>query len=279
MESNGWVMWKMGTWLMTHLYHGYVKPWPQLVGSWDHSEDWNSSWPARGNALWSRRRLCGSFGLKSRRSPCKDEERSKVNQILTESSGKTIYIYIYLYLNLFADVIFHYVKHLSRSLNTSRGIRSLAFVADLLRDSAIADMMNYMIIFICISLSLYIYIYPIISIYINFVSIVDQYGSFHQNEPSSIGPPGHPTPGRQHPTPRAPAISAEVPHRSGRGASTPEFWDGLRPTETEEILHQLVDEQNPTRIPHDLQCFIGTNSYELVQDFVHPQYVYYETMG
>ena len=34
----------------------------------------------------------GSFGLKSSRGPCKDKGRSKVNQILIESSGKTIYI-------------------------------------------------------------------------------------------------------------------------------------------------------------------------------------------
>ena len=91
----------------------------------------------------------------------------------------------------------------------------MAFVADLLRDSAIADIFNYIFIFICLSLYIYVYV-TIISIYINFVSIVDQYGSFHQNEPpkraTSIGP------GRQHPTPRAPAISAEVLHRSGRGA-------------------------------------------------------------
>jgi len=83
--KNGWI------------FHGYVSH-NQRVSrinpdlNWgDHGtmEDWNSSWPARGNALWSRRR--GSFGLKSSRSPCKDEGRSKVNRILTESSGKTIY--------------------------------------------------------------------------------------------------------------------------------------------------------------------------------------------
>ena len=44
----------------------------------------------------------------------------------------------------------------------------------------------------------------------------------------------------------------------------------------EEILHQLVDGKHPIVIPLFTVFQIVPNSYQLVQDFFHPQYVQYD---
>ena len=66
-------------------------------------------------------------------------------------------------------------------------------------------------------------------------------------------------------------IAPRIPRSGGRttkhGQSYIRNVDGGNPN------HQLVDGWKPIVIPWNLQCFIVPNSYQLVQDFFHPQYV------
>ena len=74
-------------WIIHHYpYRSTIKP--GIGGTMGPAEDWNSNWPARGSAVWSRRRDASWH--------C-HEGRSKVNQILIESSGSNYYVYICIY--------------------------------------------------------------------------------------------------------------------------------------------------------------------------------------